>query len=807
MSALSLGRRARKAVSSMLPGIRETPARDLSFALTRYRRAADYLAAAQIYLQGNCLLEEPLRAEHIKPRLLGHWGTCPGISFMYAGLNRLIRARDVKALLVTGPGHGAPAVLANLWLEGSLEEIDDRLGRDLAGLERLVGSFSWPDGFPSHLAPMVPGVIHEGGELGYALATAFGAALDNPDLLVACIVGDGEAETGPTAAAWHSPKFVDPAMSGAVLPLLHLNGYKISSPTVFARMGDDDLVKLFGGYGWQPRIIDATTSSAPDEQLGDALDWAHAGILDIRRDARHPKDGGPAARWPLLIVRSPKGWGGIEELDGEPIEGTFRAHQVPAKQARSDDAHLHALEKWLRSYRPEELFDADGRPADDILGTCPDGERRMGCNPHANGGRLRVPLPATPIEPHAARVAAPGGDASSALEAAGAWLAAVVRATESSRNFRIVCPDELTSNKLDGVLAATSRAWQLPNRAGDEALAAEGRVLEVLSEHTCQGWLQGYLLTGRHGVFPCYEAFASIVDSMVNQYAKFLKMAAEVPWRAPVSSFNYLLTSEGWRQEHNGYSHQGPGFINNLLNRKASVTRIYLPPDANTLLVTLQHCLDSLGYINLVIASKQPLPQWLTLEEARAHCRAGASVWRWAGNDDDGEPDVVLAAAGTIPTVETVAAAAMLGRDAAELRVRVVNVCDLLALEHPNDHPHGLAPDEFDAIFTADKPVVFDFHGYPSAIHQLLYHRPRPDRFHVKGYIEEGTTTTPFDLLVANGVSRHHLAIEALRRAPGWASAAGDLINRYQDDLTEYRRHIVAYGVDPPEITDWRLAG
>jgi xylulose-5-phosphate/fructose-6-phosphate phosphoketolase len=772
---------------------------DAAGSLSPYLQAANFLAAAQVYLRDNCLLGEPLRPEHLKPRLLGHWGTCPGINAVYAGVNRLILGRNVDALLVTGPGHGAAANLANLWLEGSLEAVDPRYSRDRTGLFRLVGGFSWPDGFPSHLGPMVPGVIHEGGELGYALATAFGAAFDNPELLVACIVGDGEAETGPTATAWHSSKFLDPVGAGAVLPILHLNGYKISSPTIFGTMDDTELTALFEGYGWHPRIV---AGPGIETALDKALEWAHdeiAAVQSAARAGRRPE----RPRWPMIVLRSPKGWTGISELDGVPVEGSFRSHQVPAKDAAGNPAHLARLEEWLRSYRPAELFDEFGRPASEVLADCPDPGRRMGTSPHANGGRVRSALRLPELESHATDVPAPGGASASALAHAGGYLGGVVRANADACNFRIVSPDELVSNRLEAILEATSRAYQWPVSPWDEAISPDGRVMEVLSEHNCQGWLQGYLLTGRHGVFPCYEAFISIVDGMANQYAKFLKVAREVPWREPVASLNYLLTSEGWRQEHNGYSHQGPGFINLLLDKKESVVRVYLPPDANCLLVTLEHCLQTTDCINLIVASKQPLPQWSSLAEARAHCRSGASTWEWASTGDASDPDVVLAAAGAIPTVETLAAAQLLAVDAPELRVRVVNVCDLLVLMHHRDHPHGMSPEEFETLFTADRPVIFDFHGYPSAIHQLVHHRPEPERFHVKGYDEEGTTTTPFDLLVMNGVSRYQLAIEALRRAPGWSSRAGEAIRSYEEQLITHRAYIVEHGEDPPEIANW----
>jgi xylulose-5-phosphate/fructose-6-phosphate phosphoketolase len=788
-------------------------------ALPTYRRAANYIAAAMIYLQDNCLLEEPLAPEHIKPRLLGHWGTVPGINLVYAGLNRLILQTDASVLLITGPGHGAPANLANLWLEGSLEEVNSDLSRDRAGLDRLIRSFSWPGGFPSHLAPMVPGVIHEGGELGYALATAFGAALDNQDLIAACIVGDGEAETGPTAAAWHSNKFLDPASCGAVLPILHVNGYKIANPTIFGTMSNGEVTKLFEGYGWHPLIVEGDDL---DADLAAALDTAYDRIRDIQKAARA---GNPAERpaWPMLVLRSPKGWTGIKELDGVQIEGTSKSHQVPAIQARTNPEHLAALETWLRSYRPEELFDGNGVPAGDVLAVCPIGGRRMGASPHANGGRLRKPLDLPDLELCAVDVGERGATAS-ALEAAGSYLAQVFTRNATERNFRIVCPDEIASNRLGRIFDVEQHAYQWPLKPVDSGHAHDGRVMETLSEHNCQGWLQGYVLTGRHGLFPCYEAFISIVEGMVNQYSKFLKMSQdEAPWREPVASLNYLLTSVGWRQDHNGYSHQAPGFINSLLTKKEFIARAYLPPDANTLLCTLDQCLASTDHVNLIIASKHPLPQWLSIDEAREHVRQGASTWHWASSDADEETDVVLACCGTIPTIETLAAAQYLRAELPDIRVRVVNVTDLFSLSHPDSHPNGLPQQTFADIFTIDRPVIFDFHGYPSAIHQLLHHRPGPERFHVRGYAEEGTTTTPFDLLAMNGVSRYQLAIEALRRADiglskqlSTASAqfavrtlpeAERLIGELEKRLVEHRRYIREHGNDPPEILEWAWAG
>ncbi|MFI9383402.1 phosphoketolase family protein [Kutzneria sp. NPDC052558] len=731
----------------------------------RYRRAADYLAAAMIYLRDNVLLHEPLRPEHLKPRLLGHWGTCPGITYVYRGLNRLVRDTGQRTLLVTGPGHGAPAIHANLWLEGTHAAVDPALSRDAAGLASLVRRFSWPGGFPSHLSPEVPGVIHEGGELGYALATAFGAVADDPGLLAACVVGDGEAETGPTAAAWQARTFFDDPGNGTVLPILHLNGYKISSPTVLSTLDDQDLITYFRGIGWSPQVIDVTTTAHPDAVLDAALALAHT----------------TRERWPLILLRSPKGWGvPAHDLDGKPLAGTFNAHQVPLEAEQ-----LPLIERWLRSYRPEELFTDDGEPLPDLLDELPPPELRLGRVPQANGGQLRRDLPLPDLAPYAA----PTDEPASPTATAGAWLTRLMADTEATRDFRIVCPDELASNKLDEVLTVTGRAFTRKVDGYTEHLAPDGRVLEVLSEHLCQGVLQGYLLTGRHGLFPCYEAFASIVDSMVNQHAKFLKMSSEVAWRAPVASLNYLLTSEGWRQEHNGYSHQGPGFLNNLLTKKQSVARVYLPPDANTLLVALRHCLASTGRINLVVASKNAGPQWLDLDAAQRHFDAGAGVW-----EDVGQPDVVLACAGGVPTVETVAAARLLAEHAPDLRVRLTNVVDLLSLAPDTRHPHGLSASYFACCFGEDVPVVFAFHGYPSAVHVTLHGRPDTERFHVHGYREEGTTTTPFDLLVRNEMSRFDLAADALRRV----GRDGDAMIARRDELRARAYHD---GVDPPEVT------
>jgi xylulose-5-phosphate/fructose-6-phosphate phosphoketolase len=767
-----------------------------------YRRAADYVAAGLVFLRDNLLLREPLRPEHLKPRLLGHWGSCPGITMVYSAVNTLIRERDADVLLVTGPGHGAPANHANLWLEGTHEEYDPALSRTERGLTELARRYCAPDGFPSHLSPAVPGTIHDGGELGYALATAFGAAFDAPDRLVVCIVGDGEAETGPTAGAWHASKYLDPVTGGAVLPVLHLNDYKISSPTVFATMSDDELMSLFRGYGWDPRIVDVTGD--PDgEPVAAAVRAAHTGIRDIQGRAREGRMPGRPA-WPLIVLRSLKGQGAPAEVEGRRIEGTFHAHQVPLDGVHDDPAQLAALEAWLRSYAPQELFDEEGRPAAEVLAACPAGDRRIGMQPAGDGGRLRRPLDLPPLEPYAVDAGGgPGRATASPTEVLAGWLTEIMRRTARSRDFRVMSPDELASNRLDEVLGATGRASVWPFEGYAEDLARDGRVMEILSEHNCQGWLQGYLLTGRHGLFPTYEAFASVVDSMLNQYAKWLKMSREVSWRAPVSSFNYLLTSEGWRQEHNGYSHQGPGFINNLLTKKSTVTGVYLPPDANTLLVTMERVFKDTGRINLVVAGKHPAAQWLDLDEARGHCEAGASVWRWASTYDGRDPELVLACAGGIPTVETLAAAELLRRDLPEARVRIVNIVDLCTLAPPDRHPHGMADADFEALFGTDLPVVVAFHGYPSAVQQLMHGRPNPDRFHVRGYVEEGTTTTPYDLLASNGVSRHDLAITALRHLRGRPGVTGDLAAGLALHRDRLRAELRRTGVDPAEITEW----
>ncbi len=780
-------------------------------AIARYRRVTNYLAAAQIYLKDNVLLKQPLQPEQIKDRLLGHWGTCPGINLIYAHLNRLIRCYDVNMFLVTGPGHGAPANLANLYIEGSLQEFYPTLTQDRAGLQEFIKRFSWPDGFPSHLYPGIPGTIHEGGELGYALATSFGAVMDNPDLVVACIVGDGEAETGPTATAWHSYKYLDPAQSGAVLPILHLNGYKISSATIYGAMSDAELQHLFTGYGYQLRIV---KDADLDADLYGSMDWAYQEICRIQQAARNGERIAQP-KWPLLILRSPKGFSGIKEMDGEPIEGSYRSHQVPAREVKTKPYQLQLLEEWLRSYHVEELFDEQDCPIREILELSPKGDRRMGSNPHTFGGRIRKPLELpnicdyeVPVERQATEgVCQRGENSVGNTEQVAKYLKDVIQ--NNPKTFRIFSPDELESNKLTKVFDVTHRNFQLPVSEHDTHIGAnDGQVLEILSEHTCQGWLQGYILTGRHGLFPSYEAFLGIITTMMDQYAKFIKFSKDFPWRSPCASLNYLESSTLWRQEHNGFSHQNPGFINSVLDQQPENARVYLPPDANCLISTIDHCLQSTGYVNLVISNKNPMPQWLTMEEAIAHCRAGASVWSWASIDEGVNPDVVLAGIGDSPTGEVLAAAHILRSEMPDLRVRVVNVTDLMVLEDKSAHPHGLDTEMFEALFTSDRPVIINFHGYPSVVKQLLFGRDRSQRFHINGYREEGSTTTPFDMHVRNRTSRYHLIMQAIRLAaahnPRVAARAVQSVHRYEYILQDHRHYIQEHGDDPSEITNWQ---
>ncbi len=763
-------------------------------------RAANYLSLAQLYLRDNALLREPLRPEHIKPRLLGHWGTVPGINLVYGHLSRLVQDTSASVLLIVGTGHGAPGVLAELYLEGTLGEYYPKYAHGAAGLDRLVRDFSWPGGWPSHITALTPGALHEGGELGYSLAHAFGAVFDNPDLIAACLVGDGEAETGPLAAAWQSSNFLNPASDGAVLPILHLNGYKLSGPTVFARLAPRELRDYFAGMGYVVREVAGHEPEAVHEEMCAALDWAYADIREQQVSARNGRFP-TRPRWPLIVLRTPKGWTAPATLDGKPLEGTFHSHQIPIEDPATNPHHLAVLEAWLRSYRPDELFGDEGKPHAAVTAVYPRKELRLGENPQANGGALLTPLSLPDYEHHAVDVPAPGVTQTEGTKVLGGYLRDVFVNDRDARTFRLFCPDETSSNRLQAVFEATARAWMLPTVPSDEFLARDGRVMEILSEHCCEGWLEGYLLSGRHGVFACYEAFLTIIDSMMQQYAKWLKMAAETTWRRPVASLNYLVTSHVWEQDHNGYSHQGPSFINMLLTKKAAITRIYLPPDANCLLSTADHCLRSRGYINLVVASKKPMPQWLSMEAARRHCAAGAAVWEWAGTRGE-EPHVILAAAGDVPTRETVAAAWWLRREVPELRVRVVNVVDLYALQAPRDHPHGLSDERFVELFGGASEVVFAFHGYPDVVHELLHHRPYPQRFHVRGYVEEGTTTTPFDMTVLNRMSRYDLAIEALRRA-----GRGEETTVFERKLDEHRRYIREHDEDMPEVQEWRWSG
>jgi len=769
-----------------------------------YWRAANYLSVGQIYLQHNPLLTEALRPEHIKPRLLGHWGTTPGLNLVLAHLNRAIVDRDLDVLYVLGPGHGGPAALATAWLDGTYSETYPSVSRDAAGMRRLFRQFSYPGGVPSHVAPETPGSIHEGGELGYSLAHAHGAAFDNPDLLVACVVGDGEAETGPLAASWLSTAFVDPARDGAVLPILHLNGYKIANPTVLARIPEEDLLALLRGHGYEPYVVAGDDPAQVHRIMAAALDWALDDIAGIQHAARAGGATG-RVRWPMIVLRTPKGWTGPREVDGVPVEGTWRAHQVPLSDVRTDPARLAALETWLRSYRPDELFDDTGRPYALLDQLIPRAGRRMSDNPHANGGVLLRDLVLPDFRAYGVDVPDPGATTSEATRVLGAFLRDVIRANPET--FRLFGPDETASNRLSAVFEATDRAWNVERRATDDHLAPDGRVMEVLSEHLCQGWLEGYLLTGRHGLFNCYEAFVHIVDAMLNQHAKWLKVTREIPWRRPIASLNYLLTSHVWRQDHNGFSHQDPGFLDHVVNKKAEIVRVYLPPDANTLLSVADHCLRSRDYVNVVVAGKQPEANWLTIHQAIAHCARGIGIWEWASTDGGHEPDVVLACAGDVPTVETLAAAQLLRTELPELKVRVVNVVDLMRLQPPSEHPHGMPDAEFDALFTTDRPVIFAFHGYPWLIHRLAYRRAGHPNFHVRGYKEEGTTTTPFDMVMLNDLDRYHLVMDVIDRLPGLGVRAAHLRQRMVDERLRHRAYTREHGEDPPDIQHWTWEG
>ena len=804
--------------------------------MNAYWRAANYLSIGQIYLLDNPLLTEPLKREHIKPRLLGHWGTTPGLNFIYAHMNRIINKHDLNALYVAGPGHGGPGMVANTYLEGTYSEIYPNISQDAQGMKRLFKQFSFPGGIPSHAAPDTPGSIHEGGELGYALSHAYGAAFDNPDLLVCCVIGDGEAETGPMAASWHSNKFLDPARDGAVLPILHLNGYKIANPTLLARLSDEELEHLFLGYGYKPYFLEGDDPETMHQKMADALDVIIAEIKTIQEKAREEGRGKreeaqesssdnsvqnllessfnphPAnmaendfPRWPMIILRTPKGWTGPKEVDGLKTEGFWRAHQVPIADMKTPE-HIALLESWMRSYKPEELFDAEGKLLPELAELAPKGDRRMGANPHTNGGLLLKDLHLPDFTAYAVEVSKPGTTNAEATRVMGEFLRDVMKANKEARNFRLVGPDETASNRLGAVLDATDRVWMEEIMPYDDHLSPDGRVMEILSEHTCQGWLEGYLLTGRHGFFSCYEAFIHIIDSMFNQHAKWLKSIRRLEWRRPIASLNYLLTSHVWRQDHNGFSHQDPGFIDHVVNKKAEVVRVYLPPDANTLLSVTDHCLRSRNYVNVIVAGKQPALQYLDMDAAIKHCTRGIGIWEWASNDHNEmntEPDVVMACAGDVPTLEVLAAVDILRHNIPALKIRVINVVDLMKLQPDTEHPHGLSDKDFDSLFTTDKPVIFNYHGYPWLIHRLTYRRHNHDNLHVRGYKEEGTTTTPFDMCVLNQIDRFHLVIDVIDRVPSLGSKAAYLKQDMQNKLIEHTHYVREWGEDMPEIRDW----
>ncbi|HEU5233233.1 MAG TPA: phosphoketolase family protein [Terriglobales bacterium] len=769
-----------------------------------YWRAANYLTVGQIYLKDNSLLERPLTRDDIKPRLLGHWGTTAGLNFIYTHLNRLIVENDLNMIYIIGPGHGGPGLVAHTYLEGSYTEIYPHIEQNKDGLRRLFRQFSWPYGIPSHVAPETPGSIHEGGELGYSLLHAYGAAFDNPDLIVACIVGDGEAETGACATSWHSNKFLNPAKDGAVLPILHLNGYKIANPTVLDRISHDELIDLFRGYGYEPIFIEGTDPAEMHQLMAATLDKILADIRAIQQRARKQVTI-ERPRWPLLILRTLKGWTGPKEVDGKPVEGTWRAHQVPVDDVRNNPAHLRILEDWMHSYKAEELFDQNGTFKDELAALAPEGRRRMGMNPHANGGILLESLTMPHFREYAVKVDKPGTVEVEATRVLGRFLRDVIKLNQDKRNFRLVGPDETASNRLDAVYQATGKEWMARVDKVDENLTTDGRVMEVLSEHMCQGWLEGYLLTGRHGFFNCYEAFIHIIDSMFNQHAKWLKTTRTLPWRKPIASLNYLLSSHVWRQDHNGFSHQDPGFIDHVANKKADIIRIYLPPDANTLLSVADHCLRSRNYVNLIIAGKQPALQWLDMDSAVRHCTAGLGIWDWASNDN-GDPDVVMACAGDVPTLEALAAVSLLREHVPDIRIRVVNVVDLMTLQPSSEHPHGLADEDFDELFTVDRPVIFAFHGYPTLIHRLTYRRRNHNNFHVRGYKEEGTTTTPFDMVVLNNLDRFQLALDAIRRIPRLKNISDKATERFYAMMQKHKLYVSEHGEDLPEIRNWKWA-
>ena len=771
-----------------------------------YWRAANYLSVGQIYLLDNPLLREPLRVEHVKPRLVGHWGTTPGLNFIYVHLNRVICELNLNVLYVTGPGHGGPGLVANTYLEGTYSEVYPQITPDAAGMQRLFKQFSFPGGIPSHVAPETPGSIHEGGELGYALSHAFGAAFDNPDLIVACVVGDGEAETGPLATSWHSNKFLNPIHDGAVLPILHLNGYKIAGPTVLARISHEELDQLFRGYGYTPYFVEGDDPETMHPLMAATLDRAFSEIRRIQTDARLNRVT-ERPRWPMIVMKTPKGWTGPQIVDGKPVEATCRSHQVPVTEIRTNPDHLRILEEWMKSYHPEQLFDSNGRLISELAELAPRGTRRMGANPHANGGQLLHDLQLPDFRDYAVQVTQPGALDVESTRVQGEFIRDVLKLNAESRNFRVFSPDETNSNRWNAVFEVTQRATMAEILPGDDHLASDGRVMEILSEHQCQGWLEGYLLTGRHGFFSCYEAFIHIIDSMFNQHAKWLKVTRQIPWRRPIASLNYLLSSHVWRQDHNGFSHQDPGFIDHVVNKKSEIIRVYLPPDANTLLSVTDHCLRSRQYVNVIVAGKQPAPQWLTMDQAVKHCAAGIGLWDWASNDQGREPDVVMACCGDVPTLETLAAVQLLREFFPELKVRVLNVVDLMTLQPPSAHPHGLSDPDFDALFTTNKPVIFAYHGYPVLIHRLTYRRTNHENIHVRGFQEEGTTTTPFDMVVLNELDRFHLVISVIERVPGLASNSTFVLRTLREKLIEHKQYIDEHGEDMPEIRHWKWPG
>ncbi len=789
------------------PDSQKTPSEPLAAdelnKMNAYWRAANYLSVGQIYLYANPLLREPLRPEHIKPRLLGHWGTTPGLNFIYLHFNRLIKKYDLDAIYITGPGHGGPGLIANTYLEGTYSEFYPNIPQNAHGMNLLFRQFSFPGGVPSHVAPETPGSIHEGGELGYALVHAFGAAFDNPDLIVCCVVGDGEAETGPLATSWHSNKFLDPVRDGAVLPILHLNGYKINNPTVLGRMEDRELLDLFGGYGYRPYFVEGDEPQKMHQIMAGTLDTIIEEIRAIQKKARAKGDRSRPL-WPMVVMRTPKGWTGPKKVDGVQVEGTHRAHQVPLAEVRTNPKHLKMLEEWMKSYKPKELFDADGRLISELAELVPKGERRMGSNPHANGGLLLKDLLMPDFRDYAVEVSKPGSVVAEATRVLGRFLRDVMKLNAETRNFRVMGPDETKSNRLDALFEVTGKAFEEPILPTDDHLAADGRVMEVLSEHMCQGWLEGYLLTGRHGFFSCYEAFIHIVDSMFNQHAKWLKVTRNIPWRRRIASLNYLLTSHVWRQDHNGFSHQDPGFIDHVVNKKADIVRVYLPPDTNTLLSVADHCLRSRHYVNVIVAGKQPSLQWLDMDAAIHHCTAGIGIWGWASNDQGGEPDVVMACCGDVPTLETLAAVDLLRRHFADVKIRVINVVDLMTLQPSSEHPHGLSDRDFDILFTTDKPIIFAYHGYPWLIHRLTYRRANHKNLHVRGYKEEGTTTTHFDMAVLNDLDRFHLAGDVVDRVPRLARVGAYFKQQLRNQLIEHKHYIAEHGDDMPAVRDWK---